>query len=195
MKISTVVLHNFKKYEHARFNFHDQFTVLIGENGAGKTTILDALSVMLGTYLQGSNIKTGRGVIGKADARLFPVEKEGQIFLESEPEVNLTAEIMFRGINLLCRRDIGDRGGKAKELVNIAEEDRLQISRKESPDLPLLLSIMDLAGYGIFTGILRQKNPVRNWMPTGFALTQSLIKRHLKSGLKSCRFPNCKKNN
>ena len=139
MKISNIVLHNFKKYEHARFNFHDQFTGLIGENGAGKTTILDALSVMLGTYLQGSNIKTGRGVIGKADARLFPVEKEGQIFLESEPEVNLTAEIIFRGSNLLCRRDIGDRGGKAKELVNIAVEDRLQISRKESPDLPLLL--------------------------------------------------------
>ena len=139
MKISNLVLHNFRKYEHARFNFHDQFTVLIGDNGAGKTTILDALSLMLGTYLQGSKIKTGRSVIGKEEARLFPVEKEGQSFLEPAPEVYLTCESLFRERPLFWRRDLGDRGGKAKDLVNIGTEDRLQISRKESPDLPLLL--------------------------------------------------------
>jgi len=139
MKVSNIVLYNFRKYEHARFNFHDQFTVLIGDNGAGKTTILDALSLMLSTYLQGSKIKTGRSVIVKEDARLVAFEKEGQKFLESQNDVYLTAECLFREKPVSWRRDLGDRGGKAKELVSIGVEDRSQVSKGGSPDLPLLL--------------------------------------------------------
>lgn len=62
MKISNTVLRNFRKYEHARFDFHKHFTVLIGDNGAGKTTILDALSIMFSTYFQGSRIQTGHRI-------------------------------------------------------------------------------------------------------------------------------------
>ena len=139
MKVSNIVLHNFRKYEHARFNFHERFTVLIGDNGAGKTTILDALSLMLSTYLQGSGIKTGRSVIGKDDARFIMREKEGQFFREPQKKVFLTSECLFRGKPISWQRDISDRGGKAKELVNIGSEDRLEISNGGNPNLPLLL--------------------------------------------------------
>ena len=37
------MLRNFRRYEDAKFNFHERFTVLIGNNGAGKTTVLDAI--------------------------------------------------------------------------------------------------------------------------------------------------------
>lgn len=139
MKVSNIVLHNFRKYEHARFNFHDHFTVLIGDNGAGKTTILDALALMLSTYLQGSKIKTGRSVIGPDDARFIIRTKEGQFFREPQKDVYLTSESIFRGSTIYWQRDIGDRGGKAKDLVNMGAEDRYLISKGESPELPLLL--------------------------------------------------------
>lgn len=139
MKIEHIVLHNFRKYEQARFNFHEHFTVLIGENGAGKTTILDALSVMLNTYLQGSGIKTGCSAIRKDDARLLIVEKGGQVFREPQSKVYLTATGGLRGEVIDWRRDKGDRGGKARDLTKFGADDRESISKGESPELPLLL--------------------------------------------------------
>lgn len=139
MKLRQLELHNFRRYEHARFHFHPQFTVLIGDNGKGKTTVLDAIAVMLGTYFQGSSIKTGQSVIRKHDARLIIVEKEGQIFWEPQQDVYLSAQAMFHGSDVCWRRDIGDRGGKARDFVQMGMEDREKISQGENVDLPLLL--------------------------------------------------------
>jgi recombinational DNA repair ATPase RecF len=52
MKFVSLSLCNFRRYESARFRFHPQFTVLIGDNGKGKKNLLDALAIMLGTYFQ-----------------------------------------------------------------------------------------------------------------------------------------------
>jgi predicted ATP-binding protein involved in virulence len=139
MKISNIVLRNFRKYDHVRFNFNDRFTVLIGDNGSGKTTILDALSAIISTYFQGSKIQVGRSGIKKEDARLVIIEKAGQVFLEPQKEVYLTAEGLFNGRPVFWRRDMGDRGGKAKELVEKGAAHRKSISKGESLDLPLLL--------------------------------------------------------
>ena len=69
VKIKRVRLRNYRRFADASFNFHPQLTVIIGNNGFGKTTILDALSVLLGTYLQPSDVNSGRGHIGKKDSR------------------------------------------------------------------------------------------------------------------------------
>lgn len=141
MKIHNIVLRNFRKYEHSMFKFHPQFTVLIGDNGAGKTTILDALSLMLSTYFQGSHIRirADKSVIHKDDARLILVEKEEQLFLEPQTEVYLTANATLHNESIEWRREIGDRGGKAKNLVSKGERDREKIRKGETLDLPLLL--------------------------------------------------------
>ena len=139
MKISNIVLRNFRKYDHERFNFNKRFTVLIGDNGTGKTTILDALSTMISTYLQGSKIQVGRSGIKKEDARLVILKKAEQVFFEPQKEVYLTAEGLLNGRPISWRRDIGDRGGKAKELVGEGASHRKRISEGESLNLPLLL--------------------------------------------------------
>ena len=139
MKLGHIVLRNFRKYEHARFNFHERFTVIIGNNGAGKTTVLDALAIMLNTYFQGAKIATKGGAIHKDDARALFTEKGGQVFREPFKNVYLIATATLRGAQLSWQRDIGDRGGKAKDLVRIGTEDRAQIIEGKSVDLPLLL--------------------------------------------------------
>ncbi len=58
MKIEHIEVNNFRKYEAARFSFHPEFTVLIGNNASGKTTILDAIALLLNTYFQGSGLTT-----------------------------------------------------------------------------------------------------------------------------------------
>ena len=139
MKLSHITLQNFRRYEAARFHFHERFTVLIGNNGKGKTTVLDAVAMMLNTYFQGSRMPTGGGNISKADARLLYTEKEGQVFREQKTDVSLHATALLDGNELSWQRDIGDRGGKAKNLVRLGTQARERIQQGESPDLPLLL--------------------------------------------------------
>src|SRR5437879_2097428 len=51
MRIDTLEIRNFKKFAEQRFALHPQFTLLVGENGSGKTSVLDALAVALGVWL------------------------------------------------------------------------------------------------------------------------------------------------
>ncbi|MEI8248476.1 MAG: AAA family ATPase [Lentisphaerota bacterium] len=139
MKILNISLHNFRRFNEVKFKFHPRFTVLIGDNGAGKTTVLDALSILLGTYFQGARIKTGQGAIKKDDARFISTVKGNETFCEPQKEVFLSANAIIHNERVEWTRDIGDRGGRAKNLVNIGSSDREKISRGESPDLPILL--------------------------------------------------------
>ncbi len=61
MRIDRIELRNFKKFAQATFEFprrvnasadEGSFHVLIGENGTGKTSILDAVAVALGVWLE-----------------------------------------------------------------------------------------------------------------------------------------------
>lgn len=51
MRIDRLSVSNFKKFEARTFELHHQFTLLVGDNGAGKTAVLDALGVGAGAYL------------------------------------------------------------------------------------------------------------------------------------------------
>jgi predicted ATP-binding protein involved in virulence len=52
MRIKNINIVNFKGFENKTINFNGNLTVVIGNNTAGKTTLLKALQVGLGAYLQ-----------------------------------------------------------------------------------------------------------------------------------------------
>ena len=47
MIFTKLTLNNFKSYGHEVIKFGDGITVIVGENGAGKSTILEAISFAL----------------------------------------------------------------------------------------------------------------------------------------------------
>lgn len=51
MRIDKLEVRNFKLFAEQTFTFHPQFTLLVGKNGSGKTSVLDALAVALGALL------------------------------------------------------------------------------------------------------------------------------------------------
>ena len=53
MKIRQLELQNFRCFDHKIFELSDQFNVFIGDNATGKTAILDALAVGLGSFFLG----------------------------------------------------------------------------------------------------------------------------------------------
>jgi len=80
MRIDRLELKNFKKFAEATFEFprradapanSGSFHVLIGENGAGKTSILDALAVALGVWLE----RVPDSLLAGSGRRLTPDQK------------------------------------------------------------------------------------------------------------------------
>lgn len=53
MRIDRLTVTNFKNFKEETFEFHRQFTLLVGDNGTGKTAVLDALRIGVGAYLLG----------------------------------------------------------------------------------------------------------------------------------------------
>lgn len=51
MRIKRLKIKNFKKFSDYTLDLHPQFTLLVGDNGTGKTTILDALAIAAGIWL------------------------------------------------------------------------------------------------------------------------------------------------
>lgn len=51
LRIDGITLVNFKAYSRETFELDPQFTLLVGRNGTGKTSILDGLAVALGVWL------------------------------------------------------------------------------------------------------------------------------------------------
>ena len=49
MRINQIHLKNFRCYEDVSIEFHPRFNVLVGINGTGKTSILEALRIAIGS--------------------------------------------------------------------------------------------------------------------------------------------------
>lgn len=137
MKIHKLRMRNFRKFSDYTFRFHPEFTVLIGNNASGKSSILDALSVMLGTYLLRSQIKTGRTGIYKDEARLEIFEKYDQVTVEQQKPTFLHAEGVFRDSPIEWKRSLGDRGKDAKLFISAGEEDIASVRNGEDVTLPV----------------------------------------------------------
>lgn len=77
MRLKKITLNNFRCFESIEITLHPRLTVFVGENGAGKTAILDGIATALTpvlNYLSSANQRlTGRG-IADADFRVEPVK-------------------------------------------------------------------------------------------------------------------------
>lgn len=139
MKIHTLQLRNFRKFEDYTFQFHPDFTVLIGDNASGKSSVLDALAVMLGTYIPKYQDGVVKGGIKNKDARLRIFEKYDQVTLEQQKPTFLNAHGTLHENELEWKRKLGDRGKDARNLTLIGEKDFTDVSNGEDVDLPILL--------------------------------------------------------
>ncbi|GAA4657770.1 AAA family ATPase [Arthrobacter cryoconiti] len=74
--INTLTIENFRCFDRLKIDFDKSMTVLVGVNGAGKTSILDALAVMVSTVLREFE-GPGRG-FSTQDAREIPYDLKSE---------------------------------------------------------------------------------------------------------------------
>ena len=91
MRIDELHLENFKKFAVQDIDLHPHFTLLVGENGAGKTSVLDALAVAAGVWLAkppDSTLVSSARNIHRSEVRLQPQPKGDRIqFQERRPVI------------------------------------------------------------------------------------------------------------
>jgi len=137
LKIKTLRLQNFRKYADSTFCFHPRFSVMIGDNGSGKTTILEALSVMLGTYHLRSKIGSSRSGIRKEEVRVAIHDKFDQVSIEEQIPSLLSAKGSLHGKPINWMRTFGDRGKDAREMISSGAEDIASARNGKDITLPV----------------------------------------------------------
>lgn len=60
---------NYRKFENFEFDLNPSLTVLVGDNGVGKTTVLDAVAVAVGPFLSKFDNVSGSAITPQ-DARV-----------------------------------------------------------------------------------------------------------------------------
>ena len=123
MKLHSLDLKNFRCFAQLTVEFHPQLTVLVANNGQGKTTILDALRIGLWPFVssfdlatQNSNHSDPRNAIQISDARLYRTK---QHFVMRGLPVEVILSGVFEDINRIWKRyrDSEKSGSKTKDDV------------------------------------------------------------------------------
>lgn len=83
MKLTRVQLSNYRGFENIELPLHDNITILVGNNGSGKSSILDGIAVGLASIFLGLDGATSGG-IHKDDVRIQTFELGSR--LERQPQ-------------------------------------------------------------------------------------------------------------
>ena len=70
MRIDSLTIQNFKGFELCEIAFDPHFNLLVGDNAAGKTSVLDALAIAVDSWFLGLNIPEKAGGILQEQVRI-----------------------------------------------------------------------------------------------------------------------------
>ncbi len=137
MRIDTLTIRNFKGFEEISVPLNPNFNLIIGDNGSGKSAILEALTIAMGSFFLGINGTDSRS-IREADVRLrafdgsqekqFPVEitASGQV---NNSTISWTREQVKENGSTLSKR--------ADSIKKIAEQLDKQVRNGERITMPV----------------------------------------------------------
>ena len=99
MKIKSINIRNFRGFAQQYVEFKDNLTVIIGNNTVGKTTILKALQVGLGAFLQSLPTLPGGAAYRRNFMKLdrykpFDAEKRDYVPNPENPRIDITADCL-----------------------------------------------------------------------------------------------------
>jgi predicted ATPase len=102
MKVARAIIENFRKVEKLELDFRDElgrvrdFTLIVGPNTSGKTTILDALAVSVGLGTELSYGRTGFTLSPPAIVRRGALNARVTCWVRFSPEEVAATEELFR---------------------------------------------------------------------------------------------------
>ncbi len=159
MRIDQLTVQNFKKFAEQTFTLHPQFTLLVGENGSGKTSVLDALAVSMGVWLVNvpdTSLQNSRRNILATEIRLeAAVAGDRTQFREKLPVVVRTSGQIGGYEHVTWARQVKEGGRRTTN-----------IDAKEALDVVADIYRRDAAGEPIICPVLAYYGAGRAWLPS-----------------------------
>jgi predicted ATP-binding protein involved in virulence len=159
MRIDRLEISNFKKFSDFTLDLHPQFTLLVGDNGMGKTSLLDALAIAAGVWLVNApdtTLSNSKRNILTSEIHLEAVESEGITqFIERKP---VQIKVVGR---------LGDQEGI--EWMRQIKTDGSRTSNAEAKTALDLISNLyqrDQAGEKLWFPVVAYYGAGRAWLPS-----------------------------
>lgn len=97
MKINNITIDNFRGFEHKFFELDPRMNVILGDNTTGKTTLLQAVQIALGAFLQEMTFLPGgngysRNFRPTDHVKIYSESSKGFIPIKQKPSIEVNAE-------------------------------------------------------------------------------------------------------
>lgn len=142
LRIRNLVLKNFHGFVERDITFNDRFTVLIGDNGSGKTAILDGLAVALGAYLLAfPDVHTRYIHPDEVHRKSYVLGEITDVQPQYPVEVISTGVV--QGLDITWSRSVLRKRGTttrvgASEFIKLAEREYTSVSAGNDVALPII---------------------------------------------------------
>ena len=125
MILKSLSLKNFRCFEKFNINFHDELTVIVGVNGSGKSTVLEAATIAAGTLTAAMDGMANYS-IKKEDAHFKYFDMGSSIDVQAQYPVVIRASGRIDHENISWERTLNKPTGRcslsgSKELTSVAE--------------------------------------------------------------------------
>jgi predicted ATP-binding protein involved in virulence len=170
MYLKSIKLHNFRCYENLSVDFNSEFTILVGDNGAGKSALLDAVSIALGSYIAGLD-GVASNSISQDDVHLKTYELGSRYDSQKQFPTEIEAECNVDGASFTWKRGLYKEKGRthisdARSIMNYAAD--LQKGIRKG-DTSIILPI--IAYYGTGRLYMQKKDRTVDGNKTNFSRT------------------------
>jgi predicted ATP-binding protein involved in virulence len=143
VQINKLFLKNFDGFEQSEFEFNPHFNLLIGENASGKSSVIDALSIALGTWFLGIRGYSSVPGIEASQVRVVAYQHQDSWSFEKQFPSRIKTQGILLGKELTWARELRGEGGKttsvdAKDFRAAAEEAASAVRSGKEITLPLI---------------------------------------------------------
>lgn len=164
MRLKNIKIKNYRCFKDAEIDFDEYITLIVGKNGAGKTTILDAVAVSVSTFLLGIDGGVSRGIL-KDDATYEFHDLNGTI----DPQHQFPVSIDSIG-DCLDKKDVhwdrslNSENGKTtvKDAVELTSITKNVQNRIMTGDKSLVLPLISYYGTGRLYAQKKEKRNIKS---------------------------------
>jgi predicted ATP-binding protein involved in virulence len=159
MRIDRLEITNFKKFSDYTIDLHPQFTLLVGDNGTGKTTILDALAIAAGVWL----VQAPDSTLSNSGRNILPAEIRLEAVNTGDRRTRL---VECKPVQISTIGQIGESTVQWLRQINPKGSRTSNAGSREVLEIITNLFKSDRSGENIWFPVIAYYGAGRAWLPS-----------------------------